>query len=50
MENIISCIRIKPVLSPDSEEVVCEKVEEKSVLNLKTREVYNFGKTSYYCA
>lgn len=42
-ENIISCVRIKP-LPNNEEEISCIKFEEKSVLLLKTKEKYNFGK------
>lgn len=43
-ENIISCVRIKP-LPNNEDDVSCIKFEEKSVLLLKTKEKYNFGKT-----
>ena len=44
MENIKACIRIKPLLSDCTEEVVCEKLGENSVLNIKSKEKFDFGK------
>jgi len=46
MENIITCIRIRPILQDQTEEIVFDKYPEKSVINLKTQERYEFGKTS----
>lgn len=42
LENIISCVRIKPLINKD-EEVSCTKYDERSVLLLKANEKYNFG-------
>jgi len=43
MENIITCVRIRPLLQDQTEEVICQKYQEKSVINLKTQERYDFG-------
>ena len=43
MENIIACIRIKPLSAEENDEVACEKFEENSVLNTKTNEKLDFG-------
>ena len=43
MENIIACVRIKPILCDENDEIACEKFEENSVLNTKTNEKLDFG-------
>jgi len=43
MENIVACVRIRPSPPGQNEEVVFDKFEEKSVINLKTRDKYDFG-------
>ena len=44
MEYIRACIRIKPTLGNEDEEIICGKYDETSVVNYKTHEKYNFGK------
>ena len=42
-ENIKACIRIKPVLEDNNEELMYNKFEEHSVINLKSNEKFDFG-------
>lgn len=44
MENILSCVRIKPICTKGlEEEVICEKIDnENGVLVFRTQERYNF--------
>ena len=48
MENIIACVRIKPVSFDENDELVCGKFEENSVLNTKNNERYDFGIKLHY--
>ena len=43
MENILACVRIKPVINKETDEKICGKLDEKSIIMFKTNEKYNFG-------
>jgi hypothetical protein len=47
MENINVCVRVKPRGLTKDEEIYW-KTEGNSIINLKSKEIFNFGKTIFF--
>jgi hypothetical protein len=41
-DPILTCVRIKPIVSEEGE-IICKKIDDKSVLVTKNNEKYIFG-------